>query len=328
MKILVTGAGGFIGSHVADALANDGHEVVGIDDFSGGEERNTINRKWTLVQSSIVTGDMEWIVKQYEPEVLYHLAANAREGASQFQPLNVTERNYYGYMRLLEPLIAKNLKKVVLFSSMATYGKQTPPFREDMETKPEDIYAINKVAMEETTKVLADVHGFNWTIIRPHNVFGPRQSLRDSKRNVLGIWMNCIMRGERAWIFGDGEQTRAFSYIEDSLPCYVKCLNFGENQIYNIGGIKPYTINESWKVVQQAMGVENYPVQYLPLRPREVKFAYCDQTKAKQKLEYEDKVGFEKGVQKMAEWAKSVGPQEWMEEKLSIVNDKTPSVWV
>lgn len=317
-----------MGSWIADALAEVGHDVVGVDDFSGGEQRNIANRNWTLIESSVVTGDMNWLVKKYEPEVLYHLAANAREGASQFQPLNVTERNYYGYMRILEPMIVNGLKKVVLFSSMATYGKQTPPFREDMKTEPEDIYAINKVAMEETTKVLADVHEFDWTIIRPHNVFGPRQSLRDSKRNVLGIWMNCIMRGETAWIFGDGEQKRAFSYITDSLPCYIKCLTQGNGETYNIGGVKPVTINEAWNVIQKAMSVENHSVKYYPSRPREVKYAYCEQGKAIKELGYEDKVGFENGVQKMAEWAKSVGPQDWMEEKLSIVNDKTPSVWI
>lgn len=342
MKVLVTGAAGFMGSWIADVLHKEGHDVYGTDSLIGGSTTNLQNacgfsdwgktsNKWKFFNTDLALGArtvLSHMLDTIHPEIVYHLSASAREGASQFQPFYNTRANYYAYMGLLEECIkTKSFKKMILFSSMSIYGKQTPPFVETMCRAPEDIYAINKAAMEHSTEILADVHGFDYTIIRPHNVFGTRQSLRDKYRNVLAVWMNCIMRGEQPWIFGDGRQQRAFSYIEDSLPCYVACLNKANSEIVNIGGVQPVTINYAWHIVKEAMGANDIEPLYLPDRPREVKNAYCTYKKSQELLGYQENVGFVDGVKRMAEWAKGIGPQEWTTEKLALINEKTPEVW-
>ncbi len=330
-KILVTGAAGFMGSHIVDALIEAGYDVYGVDDLSGGSLDNlSEGAKKGFKQADISERFVaEDIVFDIKPDVIFHLAANAREGASFFQPLNIVQRNYLAYMNILEPAIKQGLDKVILFSSMAVYGNQRAPFSEEKERKPADIYGINKAAMEHTTELLSKVHDFRYTIIRPHNVFGIRQSLRDPYRNVIGIFMNRIMRGEPLYIYGDGEQMRAFSYIEDSLPCYAKCLDRADGEIINIGGKQPISINVLRRRVCLEMDVNpvTYPTKYLPDRPHEVKMAWCTYKKSEEMLGYEERMGLVTGIKKMAVWAKKKGAQAWSGEKLVLWNDKAPSIW-
>ncbi|MBI3329729.1 MAG: NAD-dependent epimerase/dehydratase family protein, partial [Nitrospinae bacterium] len=262
-----------------------------------------------------------------EPEALYHLAACAREGASWFQPAHVTQTNMAAYVNTLTGCLKyKGFKRVVLFSSMAVYGDQQPPFDEDAPTKPVDPYGLNKAAMEEMTKMLCKCHGISYVIIRPNNVFGPGQSLRDKYRNVLAIWCNCIMRGEEAWIFGDGEQTRAFSYIGEALPAYLRCLERGDNRTFNIGGLLPITINEAWRLMSAAMGAPNHPVRHVPARYGEVKAAFCSQSRAVEELCHWA-IGFERGILEMAKYARRMGPQEWVTDTLELRNERLPEEW-
>lgn len=335
-KILVTGVAGFMGSHIANTLIKAGYsQIYGVDDLSGGYLEN--------IDKYIKSGEMEFdqidlskkdktedLISDIRPDIIFHLAANAREGASFFQPLNIVERNYLAYINVLEPAIKYGLDKVILFSSMAIYGDQKPPFSEDMKRMPVDIYGINKAAMEHTTELLSDIHEFRYTIIRPHNVFGTNQSLRDPYRNVIGIFMNRIMRRETLYIYGDGEQKRAFSYIDDSLPCYIKCIdNKVDGEIINIGGINPITINKLAEIVCKTMDVpyDVYQIEHIPDRPNEVKNAYCTWIKSQKLLGYNEKIGLNEGIYKMAEWAKRKGSQQWSEEELTLWNKKAPSIW-
>lgn len=335
-KILVTGAAGFMGSHIISELIRSGYsQVYGVDDLSGGYIENISNH--------IKTGEMEFnqidlakkdktedLMSNVRPDIIFHLAANAREGASFFQPLNIVERNYLAYINIIEPAIKYNLDKLVLFSSMAVYGDQNSPFSEDMKRTPVDVYGINKTAMEHTTELLSNIHDFRYTIIRPHNVFGERQSLKDPYRNVIGIFMNRIMRKEPLYIYGDGEQKRSFSYIADSLRCYVKCIEDKvDKEIINIGGMYPITINKLTEMVCKSMNVTYgiYPTEHLSDRPYEVKNAYCTWEKSQKLLGYDEKIGLEKGICKMADWARKKGPQEWSEEELILWNKKAPSIW-
>lgn len=335
-RILVTGAAGFMGSHIVNALIKEGYsEIYTADDLSGGDIGNIGDHirskevEFDKIDLS-VKNKTESLISSIRPDIIFHLAANAREGASFFQPLNIVERNYLSYMNILEPAIKCGFDKVILFSSMAVYGNQKPPFSEDMERLPVDIYGINKSSMEHTTELLSDIHDFTYTILRPHNVFGPNQSLRDPYRNVIGIFMNRIMRNEPLYIYGDGEQKRAFSYIEDSLPCYIECMKDMTNrEIINIGGKYPITVNKLTEILCESMNVSygTYPIRHLPDRPNEVKLAYSTWEKSAELLGYEEKIGIEEGISRMAKWAKEKGPQEWSEERLTLWNNKAPSIW-
>ena len=329
MRILITGAAGFIGSHLADYLIAAGEQVAGVDDMSGGFWRN-VNPAMEFYPVDLrERGATAEVVARTRPEALCHLAANAREGASQFQPMDVTDRNLAGYLNALIPAIQAGVKKVVLFSSMAVYGNQEPPFDERLPRLPEDVYGVNKTAMEQITEILADVHGFQYTIIRPHNVFGERQCIRDKYRNVIGIFMNSIMRGETPFIYGDGEQERAFSYIHDSLPSLARAAELRpelHGEVINVGGTQPMTVNRLAEVVCSHFEGGVKPV-HVEDRPREVKRAWSTWEKSVRLLGYADQVGIEEGIARMARWAKALGPQEWVTSNLELVNEKTPRPW-
>ncbi len=329
MKILCTGSAGFLGSHIADEFSRQGNVVIGADNLSGGFMRNTLDHLCFFIdlRDKHVT---ERLVSQFQPDILIHACASAREIGSLFEPLKSTEDNIVAYMNTLNACIKYKVKKIVLMGSMAVYGNQKPPFTEDMSLMPEDVYGLNKTFMEHTTKVLSDIHGFKYTILRPHNVIGIRQSLADRYRNVFAIWMNRIMHGEKEiYIFGDGNQLRAFSPIEFSLPCYIRCLQPDTNgKIYNIGGIAPITLNEAAEMVIKAMGVEGkIEIKHLPARPNEVKYAWCDCKKSIDELGYKETKDLQTCLNEMATWAKSLGPQAWTNDKLELVNAKTPEIW-
>lgn len=341
MKIHLTGAAGLIGSWIGEQLLKDGHSVLASDDLSGGDmdNFNVLCNAQKGGHLNIYSGPCEYVsakdLEEFGVDTVVHCAANAREGASQFQPLSVTRRNMFSHAAVMSAAIQAGVKRYIIFSSMSVYGNGTkpPPFDEAQKVAPEDVYAVNKAAMEHVTEILADVHGLQFVVIRPHNVIGPRQALFDRYRNVAGIWMNKIMRNEILPIFGDGEQTRAFSYIEDSLPAFMKAVYDVEavhGKAINVGGKVPITLNTLCDVVCQEMGVEkDYPRVYLPSRPREVKHAHSTYARSEALLGYSEEIGWREGIRRMAAWAKLQGPTEWRDsEKLEIINDKTPSSWV
>lgn len=337
MRILVTGAAGFMGSHLVDSLVGmKEHQIFAVDDLSGGYESNLNSEsKFTELDLRDRKKTEEYIDK-IKPELVYHLAADATEGRSQFTPTSAVERNYLAYTYILVPSIKNGLKKMVLTSSMSVYGAQEPPFSEKMPRKPEDVYGITKAAMEETTEVLAKVHKFRYTIVRPHNVYGPKQNLRDPYRNVIGIFINCILNSKNFYIYGDGEQKRAFTYIDDFTP-YIKKCGFSsevDGEIINIGPSKEYTINYAAKTVLENFFPDgkipvNLSPKYLPQRPQEVKEAYCSNDEAKRLLGYKTTISLEEGVRKMVEWAKRMGGQEfnYLKEGLELENGDVPLTW-
>lgn len=326
MRIIVTGAAGFMGSHLLELLIKEGHEVLGIDDYSTGTYKHP-----NIINASLLDKDfIQNTVKEFKPEILYHLASWAHEGLSQFAPIKITENNYNAYLNILVPCINSGIKRVVCCSSMSVYGDQEPPFDESMETKPEDIYAISKDSMEKATEILADVHGFEYVIIRPHNVYGERQALHDPYRNVIAIFMNRVMKGLPPIIYGDGKQTRAFSYIADVNP-YMAKAGFSKEVVgetINIGPTKEYSINYLAEVVLRAFKSDLKPIHY-PDRPREVKHAYTTNEKAQRLLGYKTTTPFEVGINKMAKWALSEGTKEFVYlDKLELTGKKVPKTWL
>lgn len=337
MRILVTGAAGFMGGYVVDSLVARGYcDVWAIDDLSGGYESN-INPKSHFEKLDLRDRKkIKLFIEKIKPELLYHLAADASEGRSQFTPVSATERNYLAYMYTIVPAIKHGLKRVVLTSSMSVYGGQKPPFSEDMPPKPEDIYGIAKTAMEEATKVLSKVHGFEYVIVRPHNVYGPRQNLSDPYRNVIGIFINCLLNNKRFYIYGDGNQKRAFTYIDDFNPYFVAC-GFADNvigEIINLGPSEEHTINDLAQIVLTKFFPDgNVPThlkpKYVPLRPQEVVEAYCTNGKAKRLLGYKTSTTLESGVSKMIAWARELGPQQfkYLENGLELEGVDVPQTW-
>ncbi|MBI1998717.1 MAG: NAD-dependent epimerase/dehydratase family protein [Parcubacteria group bacterium] len=333
-KILVTGSAGFMGSHLYDHLAAAGHNVYGVDDLSGGFLRNVSDKKRFTkldLRDRKKTGDF---IARLKPELIYHLAADATEGRSQFTPFSAMDRNWGAYMNLLVPAIKNGLKKMVITSSMSVYGSQKPPFSEDMEPRPEDIYAISKASMEVSTKILSNVHGFRYVIVRPHNVYGPRQNLSDPYRNVLGIFMNRLLRDKYFYIYGDGKQKRAFSYIDD-VTAAMAALGFNpkcDGRIFNIGSDHPTTVNDLGTLILKEFFGRSIPrkilPKYLPARPQEVKFAYCTHRELSRLTGYKAKTVLKDGIGEMVTWAKAVGPQKFRYlENLDLINHLTPKTW-
>jgi UDP-glucose 4-epimerase len=329
MRVLVTGVAGFMGSHLADHLIKEGHEVHGIDNLSIGRLENVPE---DCIFHNVDLRDAEQTtiaVTEIKPELVYHLACWAHEGLSQFMPRHITENNYNAFLNLIIPAINNGLHRIVVCSSMSVYGDQIPPFRESDPKRPVDVYAVAKAAMETTTEVLSDVFGFDYTIIRPHNVYGVRQILHDPYRNVVGIFVNRMMRGEDIIIYGDGEQTRSFSYIDDVTPYIAKAgmIDSTKGEIINVGPTEEFTVNELAHTVITAFG-SNVQPRHIPDRPREVKHAYCTNSKAVQLLGYKTSTTLKDGVQKMVDWAKTLGPQEWQYlNQHELENDKMPATW-
>ncbi len=334
-RILVTGSAGFMGSHLVDYLIDKGCEVYGLDDLSGGYTRN-VNPKsqFTVLDLRNKQATAAYINK-IKPDLIYHLAADATEGRSQFTPVESNERNYSSYLNLLVPAIKNGLKRMLLTSSMSVYGNQEPPFTEELPIRPEDIYAISKASMEQATKILADVHNFEFTIIRPMNVYGPRQNKADPYRNVIGIFINKLLEGKQYYIYGDGNHHRAFTYIDDCVPPMAEAA-FMDNlhqEIINIGPEDEITINELSKIILEeffpnAEDRAAFTPIHLPDRPKEVENAFLSNHKARKLLNYAPKTSLREGLRQMLVWARAIGYEKPKYlDSLELESANTPRTW-
>lgn len=324
---LVTGGAGFMGSHVAESLLNMGHRVIVLDDLSGGFVDN-VPRGATFVKGSIL--DFELIHRLFEKssfDYVYHLAAYAAEGLSHFIKRFNYQNNLIGSVNLINASVNHGVKCFVFTSSIAVYGTGQTPLREDMTPKPEDSYGIAKLCVEQELKISHEMFNLDYIIFRPHNVYGERQNIGDRYRNVVGIFMNQLLRGEPMTIFGDGNQLRAFTHINDVAPIIAASVDHpaARKQIFNIGANAPHTVNKLAHVVAEAMDKE-CRVKYLDAR-NEVKVAFSDHSKAEQIFGSHAKTSLEEGVRAMAEWVKQHGARESsVFENIEIMKN-LPSSW-
>ncbi len=307
---LVTGGAGFIGSHVADELLALGHKVVVLDDLSGGFEDN-VPTGATFVKGSILDHELiDRLFDRHHFTYVYHLAAYAAEGLSHFIKRFNYENNLIGSVNLVNASVNYGVKCFVFTSSIAVYGAGQSPMSEEMIPMPEDSYGIAKLAVERELKVSHEMFGLDYVIFRPHNVYGERQNIGDRYRNVVGIFMNQLMKGEPMSIFGDGRQQRAFTHIRDVAPIIAACVNFdaARNELFNVGADVPYTVNELAQVVADAMGKK---CQVMHLDPRnEVKIAFSDHSRAEKVFGRRNKTSLEAGIRTMAEWVREHGARE------------------
>jgi UDP-glucose 4-epimerase len=305
--VLVTGGAGFIGSHVVRHCLDMGFEVVVLDDLSGGFEDH-IPEGATFVKGSVYDEVLvEELFNQYKFQYVYHLAAYAAEGLSHFIRRFNYNNNLVGSINLINESIKHKVKCFVFTSSIAVYGAGQLPMTEATVPQPEDPYGVSKYAVELDLKAAHEMFGLNYVIFRPHNVYGENQNIGDKYRNVIGIFMNQIMQGKQLTIFGDGTQTRAFSFIDDVAIPIAKCVNNPEayNEIFNIGADKPYSVNELAEVVSREFGVEPN-IKYLAAR-NEVLHAYSDHTKAHKVFGDPTGISLQEGISRMAAWARKVG---------------------
>ena len=240
------------------------------------------------------------------------------------------------YLNLLIPAIKYGMEKIVVTSSMSVYGSQKPPFDEKMLTLPDDIYGVSKAAMEKSTEILSKVHGFKYVIIRPHNVYGPRQNTADPYRNVIAIFINSLLNNKNYYIYGKGNQKRAFTYIDDFTPYIINAgfLKAAEGEVFNIGPTKEYTINQLSEVILKAFFPsgkvpKRLQPKYIPIRPLEVIDAWSTVEKAEKILGFKSTIDLEEGVMRMIEWAKKIGPKKFKYlNNLELTHKNTPSTWV
>ncbi len=329
MKNLVTGGAGFIGAHVARELLIRNEEVVVLDDLSGGFEDNVPSGA-TFIKGSITdTNLVNNIFKEYSFDNVFHLAAYAAEGLSHFiKHFNYTN-NLLGSVNLINASVNNKIKCFVFTSSIAVYGKGQLPMTEDMTPHPEDSYGIAKYAVEQELKVSHEMFGLDYIIFRPHNVYGEYQNIGDKYRNVIGIFMNQIMQDKPLTIFGDGTQTRAFSYIKD-ISEIISISPWNKNaygETFNIGADTAYSVNELAKEVSNVLEKEPN-IKYLDQR-NEVLHAYSSHKKVKEFFPEEyskNKTSLKDGLIKMASWAKKQGPRKSEEfENIEIAKNLPPS---
>jgi UDP-glucose 4-epimerase len=328
-KALVTGAAGFLGAHVLRALLADGRcTPVALDDLSGGFREN-VPAGVEFVEGSVT--DPELLAKLFAKhrfKHVFHLAAYAAEGLSHFiRRFNYTN-NVVGSVNLVNESVNHDVECFVFTSSIAVYGAGESPLREDQTPHPEDPYGIAKLAVEHDLACANRFWGLRYVTFRPHNVYGEYQNLGDPYRNVVGIFMNQIMRGEPMTIFGDGSQQRAFTYVGDIAPPIARAPWLGEtaNQVYNIGADTPYTVNELAKAVAAAMGAPAHPITHLDAR-NEVHIAYSDHSKAVRTFGRYATTSLADGLSRMAAWAKGAGSRTGKPFDAVEVLKKLPPSW-
>jgi UDP-glucose 4-epimerase len=325
---LVTGAAGFIGSHVADHCLTLGMRVVATDDLSGGFRENVPERAvWAqgdLRDQQFVAG----LWKEHGPfDYVYHLGAYAAEGLSHFIRAYNYRTNLVASMHLLNEAIKHKARCFLFASSIAVYGRNQVPMTEDLVPQPEDPYGISKYAVELDLKAAHEMFGLDYIVFRPHNVYGERQNIADRYRNVIGIFMNQVLQGHPMTVFGDGLQTRAFSHVDDVAPLIARSplVPGGLNQVFNVGADTPCTVLDLARQVAEAFG-RPLRVKHLPPR-NEVVHAFADHSRVRKVFSPPEPIDLRTGIRRMAAWVTNRGPATPVRFKDIEIRQKLPSGW-
>lgn len=329
MKItsLVTGGAGFIGAHVVNDLIVLKHEVIVLDDLSGGFEEN-VNAAAILRIGSITDVELvDSLFEEYDFTYVYHLAAYAAEGLSHFIRRFNYQNNLIGSVNLINASVNHGVKCFVFTSSIAVYGTNALPLIETHIPKPEDPYGIAKLAVEMDLASARKLFGLNYVIFRPHNVYGPMQNIGDKYRNVVGIFMNQLLSGDPLSIYGDGEQTRAFTSINDIAPYIANSVNIKEalNEVFNIGSDDVTSVTELADNIMDAIQIQG-EIDHLDAR-EEVVHAYSDHSKFNAIFKPSKKTNLSDGLTEMAEWVKAHGIRSTSSFNKIEVKKNLPKSW-
>ena len=303
-NVLITGVAGLLGSRLADWIIENKPEykIIGIDDLSGGFREN-INSKVEFYAHDLVTGDLNQVFTDNKIDYVFHFAAYAAEGLSPFIRAYNYDNNLKATARIVNECIKHDVKRLVFTSTLAVYGHgYGGVFDENQQQAPIDPYGVAKYACEMDIQIANEQHGLDYCIIRPHNVYGVKQNIWDKYRNVLGIWMYQHLNNEPMTIFGEGDQTRAFSFIDDSLePLWNAAIKpEASKEIINLGGIEEISINEAAQTLQNVIG--GGEIKYLEAR-HEVKHSIPTYQKSIDILGFEHKTDLDEGLMRMWDWA-------------------------
>jgi UDP-glucose 4-epimerase len=307
-RVLITGAAGFIGSHVVEHCLKLGFEVAATDDLSGGFLENVPRgaewRQGDLRDPAFVAT----LFRGPRFDSVYHLGAYTAEGLSHFVRRFNYQTNLVASVNLLNECVRRGVGCFVFASSIAVYGRGQTPMTEAMIPQPEDPYGISKYAVELDLRAAHEMFGIDFVVFRPHNVYGERQNIADRYRNVIGIFMNQCLQGQPMTVFGDGLQTRAFSHVDDVAPLIARApqVAAARNEVFNVGADTPYTVLELAGEVAAALGVERQ-VEHLPAR-NEVVHAFADHGKVRRVFSPPPPIDLRTGIRRMADWVRSRGP--------------------
>jgi len=329
MKIFITGIAGFLGANLADYYLAKNFKVSGCDNLIGGTTDNIDTNKVKFFKADCENLDeMSKIIK--DVDVVIHAAAYPHEGLSSFSPFLICKSNYIGSVSVFTAAIQNNVKRIVFCSSMARYGNVKPPFLEDQKVNPVDPYGVSKLAAEDTLRILSETHNIEYNIAVPHNIIGPKQKYDDPFRNVVSIMTNLILQKRRPIIYGNGEQTRNFSDVDDCIYCLDKLITDKKivSQIFNIGPDEDsITINELYKILCNKLQF-NEQAEYVKDRPNEVKHAICSSDKARKYLNYKTSIKLSDSIDKVINHIKDNGPKKFeYNYEIEINNELTPDTW-
>ena len=329
MHIFITGIAGFLGANLAEYYLNKNFKVSGCDNLVGGSLENIDVKKINFFKANCEDFErMKEITKNVD--ILCHAAAYAHEGLSSFSPVLISNNNVTGSVSVFTAAIINKVKRIVYCSSMARYGNIKIPYTEDCQTQPVDPYGVSKIAAENILKILCETHNVEYNIAVPHNIIGPKQKYDDPYRNVVSIMINLMLQKRNPIIYGDGNQKRNFSDIDDCLYCLDKLLTDPNivSQIVNIGpDEETITVNELYHLLSNKLKFNLEP-KYLRDRPNEVKEAICSSEKARRILDYKTSVTLDKSLDKMINYIKKKGAKNFQYNyPLEINNEKTPASW-
>ena len=329
MHIFITGIAGFLGSNLAEYYLKKNFKVSGCDNLIGGSLDNINLNKINFFKANCEDFEMMKKITK-DVDVLCHAAAYAHEGLSTFSPVLISSNNVVGSVSVFTAAVVNKIKRIVYCSSMARYGNIRIPFREDDELNPVDPYGVSKVAAENILKILSKTHNFKYNIAVPHNIIGPKQKFDDPYRNVVSIMINMMLQKRNPIIYGDGNQKRTFSDIDDCIYCLDKLLMDPNifSQVINIGPDEEFiTINELYRILSNKLKFNLQP-QYVDERPNEVKNATCSSDKARKLLDYKTNVSLDESLNKIIDYIKKKGPKKFEYNYfLEINNEKTPVTW-
>ena len=329
MHIFITGVAGFLGSNLADYYLKKGFRVSGCDNLVGGE---IINVSAGVVFYKGNCEDLDFMTQATKKnvDVICHAAAFAHEGLSSISPTIICNNNVTGSVAVFTASIKNKIKRIVYCSSMARYGNADIPYKEDSILDPVDPYGVSKVAAERILKILCETHGVEYNIAVPHNIIGPKQKYDDPYRNVVSIMTNLMLQDRRPIIYGDGEQTRCFSDINDCIYCLDKLMTdkYVLSETINIGPDEErISMNELFKKISNKLQFNREPEYFLD-RPNEIKHATCSSDKARKILNYKTTISLDESIDKVISFIKKNGTKKFKYNySLEINNEKTPKTW-